>query len=147
MKTTSLLQVFASALLCLSVASCKTLNQGNAGTGSEYPQYATTNDAGAYNPYPDQGGVPQYEQYTPSPSPTQAPVPEYTPEPVIEKTPPKPKSTASKKSSGGSGSYTVLSGDTLYGIAKKRGASVSKIKNANGLTSDLIRPGQKLVIP
>jgi LysM repeat protein len=46
-----------------------------------------------------------------------------------------------------SGSYTVVGGDTLYGIAKKRGSTVAKIKAANGLSSDLIRPGQTLKIP
>lgn len=40
--------------------------------------------------------------------------------------------------------YTVKSGDTLHGIAKLSGLSVTEIKNANGLTSDSIRPGQTL---
>jgi LysM repeat protein len=56
----------------------------------------------------------------------------------------KPKTTAKKKSSG---SYTVVKGDTLSAIARKRGSSVAKIKAANKLTSDLIRPGQALKIP
>ncbi len=158
MKTPSLLQVFAGVLLCLSATACKSTKPSSTGYDAEYPQYATTDGGGAYNPYPSAGGgTPQYEQYTPSPAAhtTTPAIPEYTPEPVIPKTPPKPKSTASstpkkstttaKKSTGGS--YTVQSGDTLYGIARKKGASVSKIKSANHLTSDLIRPGQKLVIP
>lgn len=40
--------------------------------------------------------------------------------------------------------YTVKAGDTLTGIAKLSGLSVTEIKNANGLTNDGIRPGQIL---
>jgi len=43
--------------------------------------------------------------------------------------------------------YTVRSGDTLSQIASKHNTSVSKIKSANHLKSDLIRVGQVLVIP
>ncbi|WP_456273108.1 LysM peptidoglycan-binding domain-containing protein [Bacillus sp. AK031] len=42
--------------------------------------------------------------------------------------------------------YTVVSGDTLSHIAKRYGVSVQQIKNNNGLSSDLIRVGQKLSI-
>jgi LysM repeat protein len=58
-------------------------------------------------------------------------------------TKPKSKSTAKKSS----GSYKVVSGDSLYAIARKRGTTVAKIKAANSLKSDLIRPGQALKIP
>ncbi len=43
--------------------------------------------------------------------------------------------------------YTIKSGDTLSKIADKFNTSVSKLKNANGLRGDTIRPGQKLKIP
>ncbi len=43
--------------------------------------------------------------------------------------------------------YTVKSGDTLSQIAEKQHTSVSKIKKANGLRSDMIRAGQVLKIP
>ncbi len=44
--------------------------------------------------------------------------------------------------------YTVKSGDSLYTIAKNYpGVSAQNIRTFNGLTSDRIRPGQKLRIP
>jgi len=45
------------------------------------------------------------------------------------------------------GTYTVQSGDTLYGIARKFGISISALQSANGLTGSLIRVGQVLKIP
>jgi nucleoid-associated protein YgaU len=59
-------------------------------------------------------------------------------------------STAKKpasSSSGGSVYHTVKSGDTLSAIARRYSSSVAKIKAANGLKSDLIRPGQRLRVP
>lgn len=58
----------------------------------------------------------------------------------------KAKSKSKPKSSSGS-RYTVGKGDTLYGIALKKKTTVAKLKAANGLKSDLIRPGQALKIP
>ena len=43
--------------------------------------------------------------------------------------------------------YKVVSGDTLYGIAKKFNISIDKIKEANNLTSNMIGVGQVLIIP
>lgn len=43
--------------------------------------------------------------------------------------------------------YTVRRGDTLTRIARRCGTTVAALKAANGLTSDLIRTGQPLVIP
>jgi len=43
--------------------------------------------------------------------------------------------------------YIVSRGDTLYSIARRFGITVAILKQANGLTSDLIHPGQPLVIP
>lgn len=43
--------------------------------------------------------------------------------------------------------YTVKSGDTLYIIALKYGVTVGDLKKSNNLVSDIIYPGQVLVIP
>ena len=43
--------------------------------------------------------------------------------------------------------HKVRRGDTLGGIARKYGSSVSKIKRANGLKGSTIRVGQRLKIP
>ncbi|MEO0619220.1 MAG: peptidoglycan DD-metalloendopeptidase family protein [Pseudomonadota bacterium] len=42
---------------------------------------------------------------------------------------------------------TVVKGDTLYGISRRTGASVSAIKSANALQGSGIRIGQRLIIP
>lgn len=53
------------------------------------------------------------------------------------------KGNAAKESS-----YTVSSGDTLAGIARKSGCSAEKLAQANGLDlTAIIRPGQKLKLP
>lgn len=44
-------------------------------------------------------------------------------------------------------SYTVMPGDTLSGIAKKQGTSVTALRAANGLKSDMLRAGQTLIVP
>ena len=52
-----------------------------------------------------------------------------------------------KGTSGGGGKYyTVKKGDTLYKIATKHGLSVPQLKKMNGMKSDNIRVGQKLVV-
>ncbi len=73
---------------------------------------------------------------------TPAPV---TPAPATT-TPATPAATTTTTSS--NGSYTIVSGDTLSGIAAKNGVKLSDVLAANRMTmSTIIYPGQKLVIP
>ncbi len=43
--------------------------------------------------------------------------------------------------------HTVRSGESLYTIARKYGSNVSAIRQANGLRSSLIHPGDNLIVP
>lgn len=71
----------------------------------------------------------------PAPSPTVAP-PKPKPKPVVVK--PKPKPLVK---------YTVKKGDNLSRIASRHSVSLAALRRANGISGDLIRPGQVLTIP
>lgn len=43
--------------------------------------------------------------------------------------------------------YVVVEGDSLWKIARKHNTNVSKIKEANSMTTDVIRPGQTIKVP
>lgn len=153
-------------LVPLLLASCKSTND----TGYEDPYVANFATDGGYNPYPGSTGG-GYEQPAPAaPTYTAPSTPSYEAPPAADDyafdapskpapAPSKPKtssssgSTAKKKTTStakkatSSPTHTVARGDTLYGLARKYGTTVSKIKSANGLSGDLIRQGQKLKIP
>ena len=56
-------------------------------------------------------------------------------------------STDTDTGTGTTGTYTVVSGDSLYSIAKKFGTTVDAIKSLNNLTSNNLSIGQVLKIP
>jgi LysM repeat protein len=85
---------------------------------------------------------------TPTPTPTRSATPTPTRTPTPTPTPTRtvtPTVTPSPTST--SFFYTVVSGDTLSGLAVRFNRTVSAIRAANNLTSDLIRIGQRLLIP
>ena len=71
--------------------------------------------------------------------------------PATTKTTPKPAQTTPAKKPATTTSqpttHTVKSGESFYLIAKRYGVTIDAIKKANGLTSDKLKPGQKLKIP
>ncbi len=167
MHTALRLLTFAAAATVLS--SCQ--NGQNPFTkkssGGNDPYVSNYGNDGGYNPYPGQSGYSQGAAssapltYSAPPAPAEADpyafsapatsTPKRTASSGSSST--KKKTTASKAKSTKSpakksgGSYQVTKGDTLYGIARKRGTTVAKIKAANKLSSDTIRPGQSLRIP
>ncbi len=130
------------------------------------PSYAYSGNAPAAAS--DNGAATQRQAAAPQPVPNE-PTPQREPQErlaVLRETPrPKPRpqgsetnNTASKANTNSqtapvqaktasAGSYTVVSGDTLYGIARKTGASVANIKAANGLADGYLKVGQILTIP
>lgn len=60
------------------------------------------------------------------------------------KTSGKSKSNNLEEANNDPSSYQVRSGDNLYSIARANKMSVNKLKSCNNLTSDSIRPGQKI---
>ncbi|MBM3860604.1 MAG: LysM peptidoglycan-binding domain-containing protein [Verrucomicrobia bacterium] len=70
---------------------------------------------------------------------------------VVAKTEPLPEPTnvvsAPIPAAGGDNKYEVKAGDSLWKIAKNNGVTVATLKQANNLTKDTLRVGQRLVIP
>lgn len=82
----------------------------------------------------------------PTPPPVVSSKPKATPKPVYKPQPkPKPKPPVKPKPS--YKTHTIVKGDTLYGLSRKYGTSVSSIQKANGISGSNIRIGQTLRIP
>lgn len=130
-------QVVPAAVL---VAALGALGLSNLGAGSRPEQsFAPPSGAAAASP-----GV-SATTNVPSPSSTASSAPTPTPSvsPSVSPTPgPTPTPVPSARTT-----YTVKSGDTLYGIAQTYGVTVTALKNFNGLTSTVLHTGQVLRIP
>ncbi|KRB22482.1 MULTISPECIES: peptidoglycan DD-metalloendopeptidase family protein [Mesorhizobium] len=61
--------------------------------------------------------------------------------------PKEPKPAQVAKATGGAGTYTVQSGDTMSSIARKTGVGVVALKQANGMKDGLLKIGQTLKVP
>lgn len=137
------------ALLAIPALSLSCKN--NTSSGYDDPYVSNTASDGGYNPYPTGGGY----VTPPLPDMTQYEAPPMAADEYAFDAPPKPapktsttqKTSSSQPKAKSSRTHTVVRGDTLYGLARKYGSSVAKIKSANGLSSDLIRVGQKVKIP
>ena len=66
---------------------------------------------------------------------------------VAQPPPPPPPATKKKVVVGPHREYEVKPGDTLSLIAEAFGTTVPKIKEMNGLKSDMLRVGQKIMVP
>jgi LysM repeat protein len=60
---------------------------------------------------------------------------------------PRPRMTSAPRPVPGGQTYVVAKGDSISVLAKRFGTTSPAIREANGLTTDMIRIGQKLVIP
>ena len=145
MKATLLLLAPVSLLV-----SC-TQNQGQVGapvapaanTGNQYG-VPNAGAPGVYNPT-----NPPYQPVAPINPPAAPPIPTANPygtPPPAPVTPSVPATPAPAPDLNGN-VYTIKKGDSLWGIARKYGTSVSAIQEANGMTSDTIIDGRTLIIP
>lgn len=166
MSLISTARLLVLASISATLMSCQNGLNKSGSSGSD-PYVSNYPADGGYNPYPDQpgtlaGSAPTYEQpvapveadpyafNAPTSTPTRSTSSSSSSTPkktVTSSSKPKSSSTKSKstaKKSSTPSTHTVVKGDTLYGLALKNKTTVAKIKAANGLKSDLIRPGQKL---
>ena len=153
MKTATLLLI-ATCLTPLLFSACstgsgysnwKSNNPGPSGAANPYGVPRAGGELGSYPQAPAAPASPENAPYQPLPpithtgsSAAPAAAPSLAPSNTIDSSPtPIPSATT----------YTVVSGDSLWGIARKNGTSVEAIQSANGLSSTTIRIGQQLNIP
>lgn len=134
---------FLSATALLAI-SCKN-KDAEANPYADNPYYGPSGGGSTYGT--GGGGAGEY----PDVQPTAPPPTDYGSTGGGYTAPPPAPSTGGGYSGGGGGgggsSHTVARGDTLFSLARRYNTTVSAIKSANGLSSDMIRIGQVLTIP
>ena len=114
--------------------------------------YATPHNHSHPQAYTSAPGYKQQPPYPPQPgyAPSPVPMPASTP-PSYDAAAPgsiaQPPYGGPRQAAGGPVSVEVRQGDTLYRIARTHNVSVPEIMQANALTNESIRPGQRLTIP
>ncbi len=138
------LHYLALAATAFSLTSCFNKKEENYDTqGGGEGAYDTSNPYGVPGET-SAGSVPYQPVNPPADNPTygQAAYEENSATPVAPAAPTSPSAPAAA-----SVGYTVAKGDTLSGIAARHGVTSAAIKQANGMTSDTVVLGKKLVIP
>ncbi len=135
-----MIRILLASAAAVSLVSCSTFKSGN--------DYDTTDAYDTSNPYGVPGGtsgesVPYQPVNPPAENPTYSPAAyDYTaPAPTPAPAPPPSRPALSGTT------HTVVKGDTLWGISRKYGVSVEAIKQANGITRDIVVLGSTLQIP
>lgn len=136
--------------LAALTTSCKSTKTASTNAYQNNPYYSSSGNTTNYSSTPSNSSYPSYTEntYTPPTSVPSVPsVPTYN-QPTYTGPATSGGSSAPVSYTGsGSKTHTVSSGENLYRISQKNGTTVAALKSANGLTSDVIRPGQQLVIP
>jgi LysM repeat protein len=122
-------------LVAIALSSCASQKADEYDTPNPYgsPDAALADEA--VNPVYDTPAA--YEESTAAVTPYTAPA-------YIPSTSPSP---AAPPSNGAAIIHTVVAGDTLSGISAKYKVPSASIKQANGMTKDIVVLGRKMVIP
>ncbi|MBK1830390.1 LysM peptidoglycan-binding domain-containing protein [Verrucomicrobiaceae bacterium R5-34] len=135
-----------AAVATLSLSSCGLMDPDYK-AWKESQQAQVTNPYGApaaaANPY----GVPQTAGEAGTYTPAGGSAAPYQPVPNVNLPANSPNPVAAIAPSVSNGSHEVVSGDSLWGLARKYGTSIEAIQAANNLTDTNIRTGQTLIIP
>ena len=135
--------------LALFTASCKSTKPSAKNPYQNNPYYGSSGSTTDYSSTPSTSTYPSYTESTyspPSSVPSVPTVPTYN-QPTYSQPAPSYSQPAPVSYAGAGKSHTVASGENLYRISVKNGTSVAALKSANGLSSDTIHAGQRLIIP